>query len=396
MNYELHILESLATELISNKKNGKQDLGPKQFGVYKKMIDSESYRIKNTFKKEVFSLKKDKYIEKYIQNHQRALIKLADRLFQKLSPSDIMHIYGNGHAPTVVNIQKHLYRQLEEILSFIEFYFTKYFNQDDNLPERYRLMAQRELTEKNNFLRRKLKSKQECKILNLALHPVDKFQNSNQAISFKRLIYLKEMIKEIDDACLKCNHKKANCQLKKNLLYLNFNSYRYFSYLTKEITNHYSAKETLCGQIETLCYHLKKINQAQIKPGFTYKPQEKPLKEQLLTWILEELSYLEKRQQLSFDFAKEAKNMLNKDFKIVTDHSVSQVAYFIRLLVEVGAIINKNQRELIRFFSSYIKTKNSEHISPESFRTKYYNTEEGTISVVKDLIIKLLNETNKN
>ena len=92
----------------------------------------------------------------------------------------------------------------------------------------------------------------------------------------------------------------------------------------------------------------------------------------------------------------ENKYLNNENFKIITGHSVSQVAFFLKLLVEIGAIINKNQKELIRLVASFVKTQQTEHNSPESLRTKYYNVDESTVDAVRDTIIKLLNETNNN
>ena len=131
-------------------------------------------------------------------------------------------------------------------------------------------------------------------------------------------------------------------------------------------------------------------------PDFIYKPERKPLNEQLLSWLMEEIAYLEKSQELSPGIEIENKEPFNENFKIITSHSVSQVAFLLKLLVDIGAILNKNQKELIRLVASIVKTQQTEHISPESLRTKYYNVDESTVDAVRDTIIKLLNETNNN
>jgi hypothetical protein len=155
-------------------------------------------------------------------------------------------------------------------------------------------------------------------------------------------------------------------------------------------------ENTLCGQIEKLCYHLKEINQIPINSEFIYKPERKSLNEQLITWLIEEITYLEKRQELSNLIVEDSNtSTIKKDFKITTSYSVSQVAFFLKLLVKVGAITNKNQRELLRFFASNMKTRQTEHISSESLRAKYYHIDDTAIEAVKALIINMLNETNK-
>ncbi|MFO8234725.1 MAG: hypothetical protein R6U04_04880 [Bacteroidales bacterium] len=389
MKYELDILESIIQDTINSQ--GKIN---KQPNAYYQSVNEYFERIETTFIREVFSLKNDQYIELYIQNHQAALIRLSDKVFQNLYRPGSENIYTISVDSTILNLQKLIYQQIENLLSFMKSYFTKYFNHNDKIPEQYRLVAQRELRENNRQLYYQLKSEKNCTLLDIAFYPIKKIHESNESVSFRRLIYIEKLSKEINNSCLSCPGNSNNCRLKTNLIYLNFNSYRFFCFLTQEITYEYTEKDTICGQIEKLCHHLKQINQVQVNSDFIYKPEQKPLNEQLLSWLMEEISYLEKKRELSSSMVRDNKALLNKDFKIITGQSVSQVAFFLKLLVDVGVITNRNQRELIQFVASNIKTKQTTHISPESLRTKYYHVDEGTVEVVKDTIIKLLNEAN--
>jgi hypothetical protein len=84
-----------------------------------------------------------------------------------------------------------------------------------------------------------------------------------------------------------------------------------------------------------------------------------------------------------------------KSFKIQTNSSVPQIAYFIRLLVDTGLIKNKNTMELVRFFSSHISSKQVKNIAKESFRRQFYEAEDSAKATVKDAIIKMLNQIRK-
>lgn len=394
MKYELNIIETIIQQLsLQNLPNNDFE---DQFNKYKSLSDKETARIKKAFIDEVFSLKKDRHIEKYIQQHQTAIIRCTDNLLKYFKPKEVNEIYKIDGTPHITNLYKHIYCNLEDLLSYIESYFSKYFNLEDKIPDSYRSIAQREFNEKLMEFNKRLKNNSDCNLLHIALAPIDRFKSKPNMITFRYLIYLKELLNTLFQNCLNCPLVEFNCKLQKNLIYLNYNSYRFFCYMINEISEQFKKKETLSEQIEVLSYHLKYINQAQLKPGFIYKGEHRAIKDQLLSWLIEEIAFLEKRQQLTFNFENELNEKIKKDFKILTDHTVSQVAYFIRLLVEVGAILNQNQKELINFFASYIRTKNTHQVSPDSFRAKYYNIEEKSIDVIRDLIIKLLNETNKD
>jgi hypothetical protein len=86
--------------------------------------------------------------------------------------------------------------------------------------------------------------------------------------------------------------------------------------------------------------------------------------------------------------------LVNQGFKVVTELSVAQIACFVRLLVESGVIKNKNRAELITFYAVYTQSKKQENISPESFRTRFYNIEESARQEIRGTIIQLLNYIN--
>ena len=387
MKYKLDILDSIIQDAINSP-----EISKKEFKNLKKTVQTESSQIKKALVKEVFSLENDKCIELYIRNHQNALIRLSDKIFENLNQSGDKDIWTSLGDPQAFTLKKMVHYEIDTILTFIKSYFSRYFNHHGKIPEQYRVVAQKELREQNRRLYHHLKSEKDCPLLDIAFYPIKKFHEAGDPVSFQRLVYLKELIKIISHSCLLCSENTINCTLRTNLIYLNFNSYRFFTFLTREITDEYMGKDTIQDQIKVLCYYVKYINQVQIKPNFIFKPEQKPLNEQLLNWLMEEISYLEKKRELSSSMARDNKDLLNKDFKIITDQSVSQVAFFLKLLVDVGVITNRNQRELIQFVASNIQTKQTTHISPESLRTKYYHVDEGTVEAVKDTIIKLLNE----
>ncbi len=163
----------------------------------------------------MFSLKNYKQVERYIQRHQTCLMRLCDSLIHQISPEK----FGRNNSPekiqSLAELQYYFYAQLEQILSFIETYFGKYFNQEELIPSSYRIIGQLEFREKIS----NLKIQENCEVLKIARYPIDEFFTQNQNISFKQLIYLKELYKEVISKCSGCKEQKADCKLSCSLVY---------------------------------------------------------------------------------------------------------------------------------------------------------------------------------
>lgn len=180
------------------------------------------------------------------------------------------------------------------------------------------------------------------------------------------------------------------------LLYLNYNSRRYFRHLIKTITTELDSEETASGKLERLRYQQKVLNQTPSDYEIGYSPKSPSLKEMIGTWISEEIRFLEGATGLTIVPQLQETEFSKKDFKIEFDMSVSQFAFFIKSFIETGVIQNKNLSELIRFLAKFVKTKRSENIAYESFRMKYYNVESSTKNSVKNLYHNAIGYINSN
>ena len=391
MKYELKKIDALIDSLLNQSKDENNDIHQSDIDSIVSEVNEETERIKKSFSEQLFSLKNDKQIERYIQQHQSSLIRICDSLVYHIATENFNRKKKATKIGSLPELYFYIYAQLEEILSYIERYFGKYFNQDEPIPTSYRIIAQMEFQEKLSHIQKPEK----CEIFNIALYPIQDFINQNSNIPFKKLIYLKELFKEISSKCVKCKEQKIDCKLSCSLIYLNFNSFKYFSHLTSIIKEDLQREDELAKQIEILSFHLKKLNQAHSKPNFSFKPKQDSIKEQVGNWILEEMSHLEKIHQLTLKFPKETLPEFGVSFKLATKLSVPQFAYFIRILVETGIIQNKNQKDVITFFANHVKTKKAENISVASFHSKYYNIEESTKDFIRKLVINLLKETQR-
>ncbi len=400
MKYELEVLDALIHHDLAPDNLKNHPLSNQQFEKWCTKVQSEVNRIKLLFKNKLFSIKREKQFEQYIQCHQQELIRLTDHLLQYISPEEALKIYSTSDEINPVNLYKIIYVQLEDLLTYIEKHFSQYFSLKAKIPRSYMIIAVRDFKEELPILKRELKEQGISQELNkVVFHPFEKLiiSRNEECISFRKLIYLKTMLKELVDISFnnstdKSIDEKVCC----GMIYLNYNSFKFFNYCTSNFKDLYLKEDSLCGQIEKLAYFIKTLNQDHVKPGFAYKPKCISIKDALLEWLDEEMYFLEKRNQLSLNIPFKRKEPIHNDFKVLTSLSVSQLAYLVRLFFDTGIIINKNHREVLKFISMGTQTKRAENISVESMRSKFYNIEDSTRETIKDLIINILNQVRKN
>lgn len=382
MKYELTNLESLLFDSDSAK------LSRKELEIKQKALKSEAARIQIEFVKNVFSLQSDRLIEAYIQFHQEELTKFLDRITEILGIKEVNSIQKLSFELQLV----------EGILSFIEKRFSSHFNLNTKVPYSYKLLIAKEFSGSLAKIEIALQvGSFKPDLISILLAPLKQFtQDKYKAdTTYNELLFLKVLIKELDQALQKDDPQIVEKEIYSLLIYLNFNTIKLFNHYTDAIYEYAKSADSLIGRIEKLAYVLKKLNQNPIKPGFALVSGFRSLKEQLIDWVTEEIAFLEKRQQLSFGFGSHRSEGQLKSPKMNTTLSVSQLAFFIRVLNELEIVKMKSTQDLIRTASQMFTSKKTEVISPDSFKAKFYNPETGAIQSVKAMAIQVMNHINK-
>ena len=399
MKFELEFLEEfILKEYGQNSPEAGQSLVP-EFAEKRERIGDEVDRIKKSFRSELFAAENELQIELFIQHHQAHIIRLADQISKCVDLGEAIEMNKISDGETKVNLCKILYRALGELLTYIETYFSKYFNQAAKIPDAYGLMESRDVREKLEFIRGIAKKKEiDPQLLQIILDPVQEFAQEpiGSGITFRKLIYFKQLIKDLTGALSSDISANYNDDVLNLMFYLNFNSYYFLTYATEKISREIQDLPSLIEQLERLSYWTKSINQQHLKPGFALKSDRSSILDQLGTWLAEEIHFIEKKKQLTLMMPPGDSFMGKDDFKVNTTPSVPQLAYTIRILKEVGIITNTNQSALIRFFSKYFTSAKNENISAESLRIKYYNPEKSTINSLQELLGVLTNQTRKD
>ena len=390
LTYELETLETIIKALLFPSQYDQPTLFDYD-GKLKESFRQEIERIKKCFIREVFAIDDDQHLQRFIHFHQQELIRILDYL-QGLAKERV-----NTKSVTEQNIL-HTIRALDELLGFIENHFTRYFDQGTKAPENYVALAGSEIVTNLSAFQEELRKRDaEVQLITLVLGPLRKFVERipSSKITYREIIYTKEIAKELrrvlDQERISKNINEAMRFL---LIYLNYNTISYFDYFTLYLNNQVRKLDGTPQKIEQLSFLLKEIKQTQTKQGIGYHHLKHPIKEQLIDWLGEELTHLEKSYQLT------QRNLVvsgpvSADFKVQTDLSLSQLAYLLRIFVDSKMVINKNLSEVLRFISRAFQVKN-QNILYESFRVRYYNPEESIRKSVRSLLLQLVDYINQN
>lgn len=350
--------------------------------VLSKQLTIEVERIKKTLTHEVFNFDDERHLERYIQFHQQALIGLLDKLNHQ----------SQVHASTKKEYFTLMYTYLDMVLKFVERHFVKYFDQDAKAPEGYLALARKELSESMEklvaaFSERKAAPTLVSLLLQVVQYIID--SKPGQEITFRKVMYAKEMQKELFLLLERNSIDDINEELRQIMYYLNYNSVKVITDHAHYISSLLESAETRTEKIERLSLVMKNVSQAQVKPGIKYNHKASSLKEQLLEFIAVEMEYQERLQRLNTPTSQGPGSPLS-GFKLKFDASVSQLAYLIKIFIETKLIANTNLTQIIQFLAMFAITKKSESLSFTSFRTKFYNVEIGTKQSVRGMLTSMI------
>ncbi|WP_269242678.1 hypothetical protein [Flavobacterium limnophilum] len=351
--------------------------------------------IKESLNDKFFSLKKEEEIELFIHRKQNALQNLSHALFKVINPDNPADIYTFSADYTKMDCLKIIYLYLEKLLVFIETEYHTYLNVNNKVPYRSILVKELEIENKLNFVKSCL---MDCnlndEVFKLAYQPLLKIATIKiqKNITYNEFYYCIEYIKELYSLFQQNKKTVTESVIKHWLFELNFNSLDFFDYKTDEITKNLELLESDIEKTDLLFHLLKKFNQSRITNFRKFNQKIPSIKDQLTSWIEEEIEYLSRRKNLGINNNYNA-NSTEAKVKIQTSLSVAQLTYFFKILMKVKIIIHKNNADIFRFIAENFNTKSSTQISADSVKNNFYNADTNSKLRIRPFIIELLNLT---
>jgi len=380
----LKALEQIVSVILHpNKlKPGSRDAA--FIGKYKRLAHLEKERIKMQFIKAAFEPGGESRIELYFRQHQSALIELSDTVYQGIKANGANKLY------------KEVVLCVDHLLSFIENQFSKYFDQDAKIPEAGRWMLASKIKSNLSYLQAAFKKNEvAAELIKIACHPLEDYLQPEIVVTYCEFKFIKELQWELLSLAKKKDLHNCTEQLCSRLLFLNFNSIRFFTYYIAKISEESKSYTNTNALVEYYSMQMKIINQVIVKPGSVYISDLLSLPNQIGTWLAEEINFLEKKQQLEYSFTGTQAQSAAKFKKVHTNLTVDNLSLAAKLLLDTGVIKNINTTELMRMVAKNFRTEKSEHISEESLRNKAYNIERSAVEGTMNVIVGLLNEVRK-
>jgi|GEM_PF-1392256 len=287
MTYALETWDDRIRTILTPEQRAFYSANPETVEQLITQSQTDRDKVRRQMIRQAFRLSKEKAMELFVQQHQSVLIRLLDMVHQHQQIPDLdevtLHLYRN--------ISSHL----EEVLQFIEQYFTKYFNLDERVPISYLNLCKSEIRGQFPTCKRALEGRPDTdpRLAEIVCNYIKAFYSDGyQAYTNRDLIYHKELIKQICTLGTNGKTEHVYSGLNELLIYLNFNTPLFIDYFISQIHNELGQLPHPAEKMERLALHHKKIGQMQLKPGFALHSEFPSVRETLLEVLEREIEYL--------------------------------------------------------------------------------------------------------
>lgn len=344
----------------------------------------EKDRVRIHIIQDAFEMPEQKMLELLIDKQQCVLTRLLNRIYTHTKKT-------KKPPPDYKRLCEALYDQLNELLVFIHTHYFQFFNHQSNLPMLEMEQLNKQIRPRLEKIATNLKMAViPEKLIAIIVSTIDVLL-SNEGCNYKQYAYLKSFIGELEVFDYSTDPDILQDNFKNMLIAVNFNNAEMTKYLIKEWQSDFNKEDSVQEKLRILKYRLKEIRQLTEKPEWFLNSIEASLKQQLLTWLNEEIEYYQSEQAS----VTPAQGQNENEPKIHTSMSVPQLALLFRLLKEDDQITNANQSEFLKVVSGSFTTLKKENFSYGHLHGKYYKIEAHTRRVVYDMLMRMLHLSRK-
>ena len=393
--YLLEWLDLLVTFTLNPSKTNVNELTAVQSkAIIEKTIEQTLF-IQSQIKIKVFSLNKEKKIKIIVGNYHSSLIIFLDNVIERSHDVEF-------ERPDLKEVMNKLIVCFDELLTFIETRFSNYLTLDMRVPSTYLVVSKKKLKLKIDKLKDSsiftVYDKRSTAILFNNLYS---FVNSKRSkkITFRQVLYRKQLIKELELLGLLDGEELHNCPLKEILIYMNFNSRSFINYFKECVTDKINSGESPTEKMENLLLCYKEFNQIHSKDGVVLNPNHQDLKIILSDWFKHEMIYLEKKLHISVVPVRSLDKRSNQTTvidvisdKVLCKLSTDQTALILRASDELKIIVAKSMNHVFKTIVPFLSTPNKVNLSYDSMRSKSYVAEDRDKKIVIETLGRIIKQ----
>jgi hypothetical protein len=291
----------------------------------------------------------------------------------------------NGQEETTTSEILSAYHHISELLDFIHKHFNRFISRHRPMARHHAYTALNELREAKALIETQIPASTNPQLEHLLFTPFNTFINCNAKRTWHLLYYCQHIYTEFKQ--LPTNSPLIEEDIIWTLFKLNYNSHSFYTFITgyiRSLNNH--------NYLEYLYTLQCKVRQTVLRTHLAFEATEPALNKLLENWLKEEIDYLKNISLIRGQSGLENNNLTNK--KVLAHLSVAELAYLFKILAETNLLAVPNHSQFFESLTQTYRTKNSDHISSNSIRAKFYKPEPGVRNAVKKHLIKLLNHIN--
>ncbi len=268
-----------------------------RFYYYRVLLRQTVTNIQNHVHQEIFSFENEEKMRIRTWQYQILISAYLNTIDQdhlpKARQNSIFQLEGDYRIPDIFKLVS---QHLDEILVFIERTFFVFLDRNTEVSYQQRLTVCKRHERYIHGLLQKLKViSLPPSLYNTLVMPLNNvLGNTFSQCTYHVLEYHEEYIVTLY-RFFKNNPAPGEKIVTEKLYSLNFNTPKLFRYLTQKIKVDVKAYHTVSDKLMTLYYHQKTFNQLPVKTSRCYHPGLPTLKDQINSWLKEEIQYYERK-----------------------------------------------------------------------------------------------------
>ena len=386
---ELGRLENMVVESTQSVLGKKAIKPTAELDGIQVSVGQEVEKIKALIIQEVLEFSKLRDVELFVRCYQIAATELIDRLYLLFKP----HIKAEKSTPDFVD---KILKNILSLIIFLEDRFARFFDTEEKIPDLYQTLIREELVEGVKSLKEIPIEKHSEQIVRDQVKR--RLTSINEAgyllqLTYRDVRFYKNLSSELRNIGMWQKERGRFSGFVKLLIFINFNEREFVNELLSEVDDELNAVNDLIDKIDLLSTYSKEINQFQIRKDFALLANYPSVKDQVISWIAEELSYLEQKFfRFQVPGTIHLRNSKEANQKIVCHLPVDQIGIFFRAATDIKLITTPSQRFLFEQVAQFVSTPLRAKISADSMRSKSYSPEKKDLEAVKDILMKLFRQ----
>ena len=393
--YELEVFDELITEDLHFKKliARKTPVTDSRLTIWLNKAFAEKKKARKRFKPVTYSFSEEKHRQLYIRQHQSALVRLLDTLYDYLSPADTSGMTERNTDTHIEKLYKRLYAYCLRLLNYLQDSFPEYFNTDQRLPDFELLKLQAGWKERLPGIQKRLvRLKLDKKLSKLLVTKLNYYCDFTGGfiISYRTKDYISELFTSLEKLSGPNDLEGIHHPLVCLLISLNYNETDFKDYLAEEICLRVNDTRTVKEKIDKLCFYYKEFGNMHGVPGSILYRGIASVKDDMRTWLAAEIKYLEKSENLGIIMPARFTDDPQYKRGIWYNYTIQELALMQRVQHEAGYITNSNIVGMMEDLSKIAHTATQHNISYKNLKNLFYNIETDTIDSLHNKLLLLI------